>query len=98
MRRRYRSVRANAYLWGHVYARMATRTGRAPQEIHDVMCQWFLTGVPTGRTVVRDVPHTHTLSPAAFNTFVADVRLFAKALLGVETDDPDYPRFGQVPW
>jgi hypothetical protein len=47
--------------------------------------------------VVRAVQHTSTLTPAAFTAFVDDVRLFAKSCLGVETDDPDYWRYGPAP-
>jgi len=102
--RRLRSARSNAYLWGHVYQSIAAKTGRTPHDIHDLMTQWFLpvpsvrkvSNWPDGqvRTVVRHVQHTRALTPAAFTAFVDDVRLFAKSCLGVETDDPDYWRFG----
>ena len=102
--RRTRSARANAYLWGVVYRAIAEKTGRTPNDIHDLMCQWFLprptirklSNWPDGevRTVIREVQHTSRLTPAAFQAFVDQVRLFAKSCMGVETDDPDYLRFG----
>jgi len=102
--RRTRSARANAYLWGHVYARIAAETNRTPTDVHDLMTQWFLpkptirkvSNFPDGevRVIVREVAHTSTLTPAAFQAFVDAVRLFAKSCLGVETDDPDYWRYG----
>jgi hypothetical protein len=102
--RRTRSARANGYLWGVVYAAMAAKTGRPAQEIHDLCTQWFLprpivrklSNWPDGelRTIVREVPHTSRLTPAEFQAFVDQVRLFAKSCLGVEIDDPDYWRYG----
>ena len=102
--RRPRSARANAYLWGHVYARISAKTDREPQDIHDLMCQWFLpkprvrkvSNWPDGqlRTIVRVVPHTSQLTSAEFQTFVDQVRLFAKSCLGVDTESPDYWRYG----
>jgi hypothetical protein len=102
--RRTRSARANAYLWGVVYAAIAERTGRSTNEIHDLCTQWFLpqptlrrlSNWPDGevRTIVRAVPHTSRLTPAEFQAFVDQVRLFARSCLGVETTDPDYWRYG----
>jgi len=104
MRTKTRSPKQNAYLWGVVYPAIAEKTGRDPNEIHDLMTGWFLprptirkvSNFPDGevRVVVREVQHTSTLTPAAFQAFVDAVRLFAKSCLGVETDDPDYWRFG----
>ena len=72
------------------------------------MTQWFLpqprlrrlSNWPDGevRTVIREVRHTSRLTPAEFQTFVDQVRLFAKSCLGVETDDPGYLRHGPAPW
>jgi hypothetical protein len=105
MRRQTRSVAANRYLW-HVYGQIAAKTGRSTQDIHDLCCQWFLpqpvlrklSNWPDGevRTIVRAVPHTSRLTPAEFQAFVDQVRLFASSCLGVETDDPDYWRFGPM--
>jgi hypothetical protein len=103
--RRTRSARANAYLWGVVYPAIAEKTGRSTDDIHDLMVLWFLphrdtvrkiSNFPDGevRVIVREVQHTSTLTPAAFQAFVDAVRLFAKSCLGVETDDPDYWRYG----
>jgi hypothetical protein len=104
MRPKTRSPKQNAFLWGHVYVRIAEKTGRTPNDIHDLMTAWFLpkptirkvSNWPDGsvRTVIREVQHTSTLTPAAFQAFVDQVRLFAKSCLGVETDDPDYGRYG----
>lgn len=106
--RRTRSARANAYLWGVVYPAIAAKTGRSAQDVHDLCCQWFLprptlrklSNWPDGevRTIVRTVPHTSRLTPTEFQTFVDQVRLFAKSCLGVETDDPGYLRHGPSPW
>ena len=98
---RPRSAKQNAYLWGHVYQRIAAKTGRSVQDVHDLMTLWFVPR-PTVRRLsnesgdVRTVPvaHTSTLDSAAFTQFVDDVRVFAKSCLGVETDDPGYWRFG----
>jgi hypothetical protein len=105
--RRHRSAKQNAYLWSQVYAPIAAKTGRSAQDVHDLCCQWFLpqptlrklSNWPDGelRTIVRAVPHTSQLTPAEFQKFVDAVRLFAKSCLGVETEDPDYGRFGPVP-
>jgi hypothetical protein len=101
---RTRSASANRYLFGHVYAEISKATGRSVNDIHDLMVLWFLpkptirkvSNFPDGevRVVVREVQHTSTLTPAAFQAFVDAVRLFAKSCLGVETDDPDYWRYG----
>ena len=101
---RTRSAQANRYLFGVVYRAMAEKTGRTPEEIHDLCCQWFLpkptirkvSNWPDGelRTIVREVPHTRALTPAQFQAFVEAVRLFAKSCMGIETDDPDYWRYG----
>lgn len=105
---RRRSAKQNAYLWGHVYQRIAQKTGHTPDAIHDLLCQWFLprptvrrlSNWPDGeiRVITRQVAHTSALTPAQFQIFVDQVRLFAKSCLGVETDDPDYQRYGAAPW
>jgi len=102
---RIRSPRANAYLWGVVYAAMAAKTGRTTGEIHDLCVQWFLpkptvhklSNWPDGEVRTIAVPHTSRLKPEEFQAFVDAVRLFAKSCLGVETEDPDVRRFGPVP-
>ena len=95
-----RSQKANAYLWGHVYALMAEHTGYDANTIHDAMCEKFLpyarkqvefyndlTGA--SETVSTDPRHSSKLTGTAFYDFVECVRQFAREFLNVETQDPD---------
>lgn len=100
---RKRSPKQNRYLW-LVYGQIAAATQRTPQDVHDLLAAWFLprprlrrlSNWPDGdiRTIVRDVRSTAQLTPAEFQDYVDKVREFARTLLGLDIDPPDYLRFG----
>lgn len=100
VRRRIRSQKANAYLWGHVYDEMSKHTGHSPEDIHDAMCERFLPNEHkrveffnhmTGEqlTVETDGRRSSNQTPTDFYDFVENIRGFALEFLGVETQDPD---------
>lgn len=95
-----RSQRANAYLWGHVYAEAAKHTGHSADDIHDAMCEKFLPNERkrveffsrmTGESlqIETDSRRSSKLAGNKFYDFVEEVRLFLLEFLGVETQDPD---------
>lgn len=95
-----RSTKANAYLWGVVYALMAKDQEMTPEEIHDAMCERFLPNEQkrveffnrmTGEclAVETDGRRSSKLKGEAFFDFVERVREFARDFLNVHTPDPD---------
>lgn len=95
-----RSQRANAYLWGVVYALMAKDQEMTEEEIHDAMCERFLPNEHkrvaffnrlTGECleVETDGRRSSKLDGEAFYDFVERVREFARDFLNVHTPDPD---------
>lgn len=95
-----RSQKANAYLWGVVYAIAAEDTGHSPEDLHDAMCERFLPNERkrveffnrlTGESLAVDTEarRTSKLSGAPFYDFVENVRQFLREFLHIETPDPD---------
>lgn len=94
-----RSLRANAFYWGHVLQTIHDHTGQDKQDVHDAMCEMFLDNqrkqveflnILTGEVV--EVPITKRssgLKGDEFFNFVERVRQWAREFLGVETHDPD---------
>lgn len=102
-RARLRSKKANAYLWGVVYALMSVHTGHSPEDLHDAMCEKFLPSEQkrveffnkmTGERleVETEVRRSSKLAGSPFYDFVENVRQFAREFLDVDTPDPD-PEF-----
>lgn len=86
-----RSLKANAYLWGVVYAALADWSGHEPEEIHDAMRAMFLPtrelGLPDGRTAAA-LTSTAGLDSEAFGSYVEKVKRFG-AEQGLHIPDPN---------
>lgn len=95
-----RSKKANAYLWGVVYALLSEHTGYTPDELHAHFKKEFL-GVQTKKILLQDEhgdvkhegeievdPTTTILDTHAFTEYVERIRQVA-AELGCVIPDPD---------
>jgi len=74
--RKYRSLKANAYLWGVVYAAASEWSGHDAEELHEIFKRQFLPSrqivMPTGE--VLDAPgSTRYLDTDQFAAFVGKV-------------------------
>jgi hypothetical protein len=85
-----RSLRANAYLWGVVYATLAEWSGHDADEIHEAMKRRFLGTreftLPSG-TRCSTTPSTACLDTEQFARYVDRVKQFA-AEQGCYVPDP----------
>jgi hypothetical protein len=93
VRRQGRSVKANAYLWGVVYATIAEWSGHEADEIHEALKVKFLTphpeSLPNGFALEMR-PSTASLDSKAFAEYVDKVRRWA-AECGLYIPSPDDP-------
>jgi hypothetical protein len=82
-----RSSRANAYLWGVVYAAIGEHLGYSVEEVHDALKVQFRSreDLSTGLTIVRS---TRTGSDD-FWEYVDQVRHWSHTFLGVYIPEPN---------
>jgi hypothetical protein len=91
-----RSTRANRYYYGVVLKAIKGETGQDLDDIHDFMCQRFLTrrmflvNNRSGEVEEGEVAgRSSKLSPDDFFEFVEKVRLFATEFFGIRIEDPN---------
>lgn len=95
-----RSRKANAYYRGVILVLMSEHSGHSPDDLHDVMCEMFISSerkqLEFVSEITGEVLHVETdsrrsskLGPTAFYDFVESVRVWARDFLNVETPDPD---------
>jgi hypothetical protein len=88
--RKHRSLAANAYLWGVVYAEIAAWSEHTDDEIHEAMKAKFLPGrevmFPTGE--ILPARSTKLLDSTEFSEYVSKVKLWA-AEQGLRIPEPN---------
>lgn len=95
-----RSQRANAYYWSVVLGAIAEHTGYTADDVHDAMCQQFLSNDlkrvefynAHSQDVLRvavDTRRSSKRTTVEFYEFVERVRAWAGEFLGLTIPDPD---------
>ena len=86
-----RSARQNRYYWGVVVKMLVEETGHDADEVHEHLKWRFLRleAEPEKRRPLVTVGSTMKLSTAEFETFCADVRMWAAQFLSVHIPLPN---------
>ena len=84
-RRKHRSIRQNAYLWGFVYTMIGDYCGYTTDEVHDAMKMLFLK--KEGK--VMTLRSTTTLSTVEMIDYIDKIKQWASQELKIHIPDPD---------
>jgi len=83
-----RSNQQNAYLWGVVYDIIGKDTGYAPDEVHQIMTEKFLSYEKNGRMFVKS---TTKLNTVEMEEYLERIRKFASMDLTIFIPLPNEP-------